>query len=165
MPTNLSNAAPAPRVERRERPRESFQQTFGSLSDRATPLNLDLGPELHHLLGRHAEEGGGALGVALQEGKQRFPPHPHARDILARDDGLAADVIGDVAEVDARQLALLAGEDQPLVDRRILHEAVMQDDAGYARDDFDDLGAILVGYARGLLDQHGHQHHALMQYM
>ena len=43
-------------------------------SIRATSLNLDLGPELHDLLGRHAEEGGGAFGVALQEGKQRFPP-------------------------------------------------------------------------------------------
>ena len=41
----------------------------------------------------------------------------------------------------------------------------MQDDAGDARDDFDDLGAILVGYARGLLDQHRHQHHALMQHV
>ena len=101
----------------------------------------------------------------MQESEQRFPPHPHSRDILARDDGLAADVIGDVGEIDARQLALLAGEDQSLVDRRILHEAVMQDDAGDARDDFDDLGAVLVGYARRFLDQHRHQQHALVQHV
>src|SRR6185295_2978840 len=127
-----------------------FCTMMGLLRIRA--LNLDLGAELDLLPGRHAEEGRRALGVALQEGKQGFPPHPHAWDILARDDGLAADVIGDVAEIDAGQLALLAGEDQPVVDRRILHEAVVQDDAGDARDAFDDLGAILVGYARGLLD-------------
>src|SRR6266487_1249742 len=43
--------------------------------------------------------------------RSRFRTPPPAWDVLARDDGLAADVIGDVAEVDARQLALLAGED------------------------------------------------------
>ena len=43
-------------------------------SDRNPGLDLDLGAELDHLLGRHAEEGGGAFGVALQEGKKRFPP-------------------------------------------------------------------------------------------
>ena len=33
------------------------------------PLDLQLGAELHHLLGRDVEERGGALGVALQEGE------------------------------------------------------------------------------------------------
>ena len=78
-------------------------------------LNLDLRPELHHLLGRHAEKRGGAFGVALQEGEHRFPPQPHARNVLARDNGFAADIIGDVGEVDARQLVLLADENQSLV--------------------------------------------------
>jgi hypothetical protein len=41
---------------------------------RWSPSNLDLGPELHHLLGRHAEERGGAFGVALQEGEDVFAP-------------------------------------------------------------------------------------------
>src|SRR3954471_9183405 len=51
-------------------------------------LNLDLRAELHHLPGRHAEEGRGAFGVALQEGEHGFTPHPHARHVLAGDDGL-----------------------------------------------------------------------------
>src|SRR6185437_12194448 len=83
--------------------------------------DLDLGAEFHHLPGRHAEERGGAFGVALQEGEHGFPPDPHARNVLARDDGLAADVIGDVVEVEPGQLALPAGQDQALIDRRVLH--------------------------------------------
>ena len=71
--------------------------------------NLDLGAELDHLSGGHAEERGGALGVALKEGEDGFPPHPHARDPIAGNDGLAADVVGDVGEVDTRQFALRAG--------------------------------------------------------
>ena len=71
----------------------------------AARLNLDLGAELDDLPGRHAEERRGAFGVALQEGEHRFAPHPHAGNVLARDDGLAADVIGDVGEIDAGQLA------------------------------------------------------------
>src|SRR5215211_7142682 len=43
-------------------------------SDRNPGLDLDLGADLDHLPGRHSEEGGGAFGVALQEGKKRFPP-------------------------------------------------------------------------------------------
>src|SRR6185437_14997083 len=39
--------------------------------------DLDLGAEFHHLPGRHAEERGGAFGVALQEGEHGFPPDPH----------------------------------------------------------------------------------------
>jgi hypothetical protein len=46
---------------------------------RAASLNFELGPELDDLSCRHAEKGGRALGIALQEGKQRFPPHPHPR--------------------------------------------------------------------------------------
>src|SRR5258707_1008397 len=106
-------------------------------------LDLDLGAELHYLPGRYAEERRRAFGVALQEREHGLAPHPHARNILARDDGLAADVIGDVGEIDARQLALFAGEDQSVIDRWVLHEAVMQDDAGDAGDHLDDLGAIL----------------------
>src|SRR3954463_7901300 len=90
---------------------------------RGSALDLDLGAELHYLLGRHAEERRRTLGVALQECEQRFPPYPHARNILARDDGLAADVIGDVGKIDAGQLALLAGQHQAFIDRGILHEA------------------------------------------
>src|SRR4051794_3052900 len=93
-------------------------------------LNLDLRPELHHLPRRHAEERRGAFGVALQEGEHGFAPYPHAGDIFPRDDGLAADVIGDVVEIDAGQLALRAGEFQAFPNGRILHEAVMQDHAG-----------------------------------
>ena len=81
-------------------------------------LDLDLRPELDNLPRRHAEERRRALGIALQEGKQRFPPHPHAGNVLAGNDGLAADVIGDVAEIDARQLALAAGEGEAFGDRR-----------------------------------------------
>jgi len=66
--------------------------------------------ELDDLAGWHAEERSGAFGIALQECEHGFPPHPHARDIFAGDDGLAADVIGDIGEIDAGQLALLAGE-------------------------------------------------------
>src|ERR1700733_1958908 len=47
-------------------------------------LNLNLGAEFHHLLGRHPEERGGAFGVALQEGEHVFAPQPHARNVLAR---------------------------------------------------------------------------------
>src|SRR5436190_1583310 len=50
-------------------------------------LNLDLGSELDHLAGRYAEKRRGAFGVALQESEQRFPPYPHARNVLARNDG------------------------------------------------------------------------------
>ena len=78
-------------------------------------LDLQLRAELHDLLGRHAEERGGAFGVALQEGEHRFPPQPHAWNVLAQDNGFAADIIGDVGEVDARQLVLLADENQSLV--------------------------------------------------
>src|SRR6266568_2545233 len=77
--------------------------------ERNDVLNLQLRAELHHLLGRHAEECRGAFGVALEEGEQAFAPDPHARNVLARDDGLAADVIGDAGEVDAGKLALAAG--------------------------------------------------------
>ena len=91
-------------------------------------------------------------------------PQPHARNVLARDNGFAADIIGDVGEVDARQLVLLAGEHQPLIDRRVLHEAVMQDHPGDAGNDLDHLGAVFIRYVRGFLDQHRHQHHALVQY-
>ena len=80
-----------------------------------------------------------------------------------RNDGLAADVIGDVGEIDAGQLALRAGQLQPVIDRRILHEAVMQDHPGDALDHLDHLGAVFVGDARRFLDQHGDQHHALVQ--
>ncbi len=55
-------------------------------------LNLDLGAELDDLAARHAEERGGTFGVALQEGKQILAPQPHARNISARNDGLAADI-------------------------------------------------------------------------
>src|SRR5580704_5981898 len=103
---------------------------------RGVSLNFDLRAEFDDLPCRHAEKGGRALGIALQEGKQRFPPNPHPGNVLAGNDGLAADVIGDVAEVDPRQLALAAGESEAFGDRRILHEAKMQDDP---RDAFDDL--------------------------
>src|SRR5882672_5282917 len=73
-------------------------------------LNLDLRPELNDLPCRHAEERGRAFGVALQEREQRLPPNPHAGDVFPGNDGLAADVIGDIGEIDAWQLALLAGE-------------------------------------------------------
>ena len=95
--------------------------------------------------------------------RRPFPPNPHARNVLARDDGLAADIVGDVGEIDAGQLALLAGELQALIDGRVLHEAVVQDDARDARDDVDDLGAVLLGDVRRFLDQHRDQEHALVQ--
>src|SRR6266852_9016750 len=83
--------------------------SFGpSRNDEA--LDLDFGTELDDLPGWHAEERSGAFGIALQEREHVLPPHPHARDIFARDDGLAANVIGDIGEIDAGQLALLAGE-------------------------------------------------------
>ena len=50
-----------------------------SCRDNAQPsegLNLDLGAELHHLPRRHAEERGGAFGVALQEG-EHVSRHTH----------------------------------------------------------------------------------------
>jgi hypothetical protein len=62
-----------------------------------------------HLAGWNAKKRGGARGVALQECEHGFTPYPHAGNIFPRDDGLAADVIGDVGEIDAGQLALLAG--------------------------------------------------------
>src|SRR3981081_1625106 len=102
-------------------------------------LNLDLGSELDDLPARYPKERGGAFGVTLQKREQRLSPHPHARDIFAGNDGLAADVIGDVGEIDAGQLALIAGQPETVVDRGILHEAVMQD---YPRDAFDHLNHL-----------------------
>ena len=126
-------------------------------------LNLDFGAELDDLSGRHVEESCGAFGVTLQERKYGFAPHRHAGDLVTGDDGLAADVIGDVGEVDAGQLALFARQAQPVGNRRILHEAIMQDDARDAFDHFDDLGAIGIRDARHFGDLHGHQNDALMQ--
>src|SRR5258706_9725904 len=84
-------------------------------------LNLDLGSELDHLPRGHVEECRRPFGVALQKRKHRLPPHPHARNILAGNDGLAADVVGDIGEIDAGQFALRASELQTVENRRILH--------------------------------------------
>ena len=54
-----------------------------SPSRRSPALNLDLGSELDHLPGRHAEERGRTLGVALQESEHGFAPQPHARNVFA----------------------------------------------------------------------------------
>src|SRR5215470_11457459 len=92
MRANLSRADPA--------------QAARARSAEPGSLDLDLRSEFHHLLRGHAEERCRAFGVSLQERKQRFSPHPHAGNVLARDDGLAADIIGDVGQVDTRQLSL-----------------------------------------------------------
>src|ERR1700754_1106994 len=110
-----------------------------SLADaREARLDFDLGAKLDDLPGRQSKKCRGAFSVALQEREHRFPPHPHARNVLAWDDRLAPDVIGDVGEIDARQLGLPAGEHEALVDGRILHEAVVQDDARDTRGNLDD---------------------------
>jgi hypothetical protein len=67
------------RVERSATPESAYPRVrpfpdCASLHPGYAKLDLDLGSELDHLLGRNAKEGGGAFGVALQEGKQRFPP-------------------------------------------------------------------------------------------
>src|ERR1700730_18346995 len=137
-----------------------------AMTDRAQTdfnLNLDLRPELDDLAGWHAEERGGAFGIALQEREHGFPPHPHARDIIAGDYGLAANVIGDIGEIDAGQLALLAGELQSFENRWLLHEAIVQDHAGNTLDHLDNLRPIFVGNARGFLDQDGHEPDVLVQ--
>ncbi|MGY3344644.1 hypothetical protein ACVWYK_003413 [Bradyrhizobium sp. USDA 4470] len=90
---------------------------------------------------------------------------PHARNVLARNDGFAADVVGDVGEIDAGQLALAAGERQTLIDRWVLHEAIMQNHAGDAGNDLDDLDPVLVGDVGQLLDQHGDEDDALVQHV
>src|SRR4051812_30327180 len=69
-------------------------------------LDLDLGAELDDLSGRHTKESGRALGVTRQERKQRPPPHPHSRNVLSGNDGFASDVVSDIFEIDAGQLAL-----------------------------------------------------------
>lgn len=76
---------------------------------------------------------------------------------------VSRDVVGDVGEVDSRQLSLPAGDAKALVDGRILHEAVVQDDPRDAFDDLDDFGAILVRDAWRFRDQHRDQHNALVE--
>jgi hypothetical protein len=61
-----------------------FGKPVSTFPDHA--LNLDLGPELHDLLGRQAKERRRAFGVALQERKDIFAPSPRAGDVLARND-------------------------------------------------------------------------------
>jgi hypothetical protein len=50
-----------------------------------------------------------------------------------------------------------------VIDGWILHEAVTQDHPRDALDYLDDFGTVFRCNARGLLDQHGDQHHALVQ--
>jgi len=59
---------------------------------RAAELDLDLGPEFDHAVGRDVEEVHGAGGAARHPGEDVLAPHRHA-GLAARDHGFAAEEI------------------------------------------------------------------------
>ena len=63
-------------------------------------LDRNLPPDLNDLIGWQAEEVTDMNGVALHHGKQPLLPGRQTLAIFTADDGLVADIISDIVEVD-----------------------------------------------------------------
>src|SRR5919202_2249729 len=90
--------------------------------------DLDLDADLDHLRGGHAEIGGRALGIAIEDRENRLAPPRHALAISG-DYGFAAEIIRGPLRIDRVDAALGRREPQALRHVRALHEAVVQDHA------------------------------------
>ncbi len=91
------------------------------MGDRTGELELDLHAQLHHPGGGELEVGGSRFAPTGHHGEELFSP---GGELLAAvdDEGLLAQVEGDLVDVDAEQ-ALLHGESEGFGDVGFLHEA------------------------------------------
>ena len=71
-------------------------------------LNLDLAPDLDHLIVGQVKIVAHARGVAAHRGEQSLLPARQALSVLGRNDGLGPDVVGHVVEVEANPFHLAA---------------------------------------------------------
>src|SRR5271157_5778253 len=81
--------------------------------------NLDLAPDLDHVIAGELEIVAHARRVAAHRGEQGLLPARDARSVPGRNDGLGADIEGQVAEIDLHPLGLALG--QNLGNVRMLH--------------------------------------------
>src|SRR5580698_6964355 len=75
------------------------------------PSNLDLAPDLDHVIARQLEIVADPLRVAPERGEQRLLPVRDSLAVLARHDGFAADVEGHIVEVDVHPVRLALSQD------------------------------------------------------
>ncbi len=76
----------------------------------ARSSNRNLPPDLDHLIGRETEEVADMDSVALHHSEHPFLTGRQAQVVLAADDGFAADIIGEVVEVDRTPQRFAGGE-------------------------------------------------------
>src|SRR6266852_2234838 len=115
---------------------------FHQAQDSPPASNRDLAADLDDAVRGQPEVIRGMRGVALHEGEKRLQPARLRPAVLARDDGLVAEVISRVLEVDLA--AALAGELQQCRDVGPFHEAVVRGRAPEVWGHFFDGKAIGV---------------------
>src|SRR5439155_12900533 len=110
-----------------------------------TVSDLDLRPQLDHLVRRDAEELRRRARVAGEEHEERPPPPGEAR-AAGRDEGLAAEEIARATAIDREPLRRRAAHD--VGDVRRLHEPVVRDHAPEAGAELGNVDTVGERYDR-----------------
>ena len=111
----------------------------------------------------NSKVGAGALGIVVHEREDLFAPACHGGATAGGDDGFVAGVVGDLAQINARQLAVVHGAAQTGGDVGLFHEAEAQFDAGDAVAQWRSAAALIVGDAGGFGDADGDQQDLAVQ--